>query len=231
MSHTLAVLSRHAATNRQPSGLKQTICMTAARPFISRTSFPVRTSQSIVVPSEPPVTTYRPSGLKQASLITPVWRMGGTNSGWRKPSCAAGGWAWRQPARVIRQRAIVFFTRHILTYITDSEKNAANGTGHIGFAPKCSPIFRFIFGKIFGEGNLSAARFFVITNLFTFYPLGNPPSWMMRYGISVLAGFVFVLLALAWFVMLMPDFGANCVGFSAFQTIGGQIMAGVAYVF
>ncbi len=31
--------------------------------------------------------------------------------------------------------------------------------------------------------------------------------------------------------MLMPDFGANYVGFSAFQTIGGQIMAGVAYVF
>lgn len=31
--------------------------------------------------------------------------------------------------------------------------------------------------------------------------------------------------------MLMPDFGANYVGISAFQTIGGQIMAGMAYVF
>jgi hypothetical protein len=36
------------------------------------------------------------------------------------------------------------------------------------------------------------------------YLLGNPPSWMMRYGISVLAGFFFVLLALAWFVRY-PD--------------------------
>jgi len=36
------------------------------------------------------------------------------------------------------------------------------------------------------------------------YLLGNPPSWMMRYGISVLASFFFVLLALAWFVRY-PD--------------------------
>lgn len=36
------------------------------------------------------------------------------------------------------------------------------------------------------------------------YLLGNPPSWMMRYGISVLAGFFFVLLAMAWFVRY-PD--------------------------
>jgi len=32
------------------------------------------------------------------------------------------------------------------------------------------------------------------------YLLGNPPSWMMRYGISVLAGFFVLLLALAWFI-------------------------------
>lgn len=31
--------------------------------------------------------------------------------------------------------------------------------------------------------------------------------------------------------MIMPDFGANYTGFSSFQTIGGQILAGVGWVF
>jgi HlyD family secretion protein len=32
------------------------------------------------------------------------------------------------------------------------------------------------------------------------YLLGNPPSWMMRYGISVMAGVFLILLALSYFV-------------------------------
>ncbi|MFN4079423.1 MAG: hypothetical protein ACK4NS_00860, partial [Saprospiraceae bacterium] len=31
--------------------------------------------------------------------------------------------------------------------------------------------------------------------------------------------------------MILPDFGANYTGFSSFQTIGGQIMGSVAYLF
>lgn len=36
------------------------------------------------------------------------------------------------------------------------------------------------------------------------YLLGNPPSWMMRYGISVMAGFFVLLLALSYFIRY-PD--------------------------
>ncbi len=38
----------------------------------------------------------------------------------------------------------------------------------------------------------------------TQYLLGNPPSWMMRYGITVMAGFVVLLLLLAYFIRY-PD--------------------------
>ena len=36
------------------------------------------------------------------------------------------------------------------------------------------------------------------------YLLGNPPSWMMRYGIMVMAGFFLMLLALSYFIRY-PD--------------------------
>jgi len=36
------------------------------------------------------------------------------------------------------------------------------------------------------------------------YLLGNPPSWMMRYGITAMAGFFMVLLALSYFIRY-PD--------------------------
>ena len=36
------------------------------------------------------------------------------------------------------------------------------------------------------------------------YLLGNPPSWMMRYGITVMAGFFVLLLALSYFIRY-PD--------------------------
>ena len=36
------------------------------------------------------------------------------------------------------------------------------------------------------------------------YLLGNPPSWMMRYGIAVMAGFFMMLLALSYFIRY-PD--------------------------
>lgn len=36
------------------------------------------------------------------------------------------------------------------------------------------------------------------------YLLGNPPSWMMRYGISTMAGFFVLLLSLAYFIRY-PD--------------------------
>jgi multidrug resistance efflux pump len=36
------------------------------------------------------------------------------------------------------------------------------------------------------------------------YLLGNPPSWMMRYGIMVMAGFFLLLLALSYFIRY-PD--------------------------
>lgn len=32
------------------------------------------------------------------------------------------------------------------------------------------------------------------------YLLGNPPSWMMRYGISVMAGIFLLLLTLSYFI-------------------------------
>ena len=38
----------------------------------------------------------------------------------------------------------------------------------------------------------------------TQYLLGNPPSWMMRYGITVMGGFVVLLLLLAYFIRY-PD--------------------------
>ncbi|MFN0215663.1 MAG: HlyD family secretion protein [Saprospiraceae bacterium] len=36
------------------------------------------------------------------------------------------------------------------------------------------------------------------------YLLGNPPSWMMRYGLAVMSGFFMVLLALSYFIRY-PD--------------------------
>lgn len=36
------------------------------------------------------------------------------------------------------------------------------------------------------------------------YLLGNPPSWMMRYGIMVMAGFFTLLLTLSYFIRY-PD--------------------------
>ena len=36
------------------------------------------------------------------------------------------------------------------------------------------------------------------------YLLGNPPSWMMRYGIMVMAGFFMMLLSLSYFIRY-PD--------------------------